>query len=229
MALTGSTIPGYGTYGYQQLNAEKAYQQALAGISGRRRSLLSTYGYQADFDEHGLARNVHIDPNSQYGGVQQMLRGDAQASDQAEEGAIGRGLGSGEGLGAQGASDAQYQHGLHSKQLADSLMGGLSDLTQEQTGAEQTHSDSLWQIEHDAAQEALANQDFTPAAPGDPIDETADDTVYNTPNAPITAKTSNVTPQMKARIAQLIKQTRGKPVPKVAKRVLPKPKKKGRR
>jgi len=224
MAAPGSSIPNYGTYGWRQLDAERAYQQALTNISGKRRQSLAGYGYAADFDENGLPRNVRIDPYSQTGQVQNMLRGDTQQADAAEEDRIGRGLGQA-GLGAQGEAAAQLEHGAHSEQLARGLMGDLTSLTQEQNDASSEHNAALWQIEHDAAQEAIGNQDFTPAAPGtDPGSEASDNELYDQPND--TRAAVNTTAAQKARIAQLIKQYTAaqKRVKTVGRKPLPKPK-----
>lgn len=225
MAVAGSTIPNYGTYGWQQLEAEKAYQQALTSIQGRRRSTLSGYGYASDFDESGNPTNVRIDPYSQTGQVQGMLRGDTQQADAAEEEAASRGLGS-SGLGQQGVKAAELQHGEHAARLGSSLMGNLSDLTQERTQAEQAHSDSLWQIQRQAAEDALQAQDFTTAPPGTGQDEVNDNELYDQPNDTRPTSTAGLTAAQKARIAQLMKAYKKRPA---ARRPMPKPKPKKKR
>lgn len=228
MAVPGSTIPGYGTYGWQQLEAEKAFQQAITSIQGRRRSTLSGYGYASDFDAQGNPTNVRIDPYSQTGQVQEMLRGDTQLADTAEEDAASRGLGS-SGLGEQGVKAAELTHGVHSKQLGSALMGDLSDLTQERTQAEQSHNDAKWAIERQAAQDAITGQDFTPAKPGTGAGEADDNELYDQPNDTRPTQASALTPAQKARIAQLMKAYKRRPVKRPMPRPKPKPKPKKRR
>ena len=174
MAVQGSPIPGGDIYGWRKLDAEKAYQNAIAMLGQRRSGILQQYGYQADYDqETGQSRNVRIDPFSQYGAVQQMLRGQAQQYDAVDEESRARGLG-GVGLGAQGMAEARYRGGAQTAQLGQGLVGDLADLAGGQMSAKQARDAAIWQAEWEAAQEAIKDQAFTPAdlsdLPGDDPD-----------------------------------------------------------
>lgn len=163
MATYSTPIPGGDIYGWRKLDAEKAYQSALAQLSQRRTGILQQYGYAADFDpETGQAGNIRIDPNSQYGAVQQMLRGQAQQYDAAEAESQARGLG-GVGLGAQASTEARYQGGRQTAALGSGLLGDLGSLSQAQLAAKQARDAAQWEAEWEASRAAIEDQAFTPA------------------------------------------------------------------
>lgn len=175
-------IPGGDIYGWRKLDAEKAYQQAIAMLGQRRSGILQQYGYAADFDpETGQARNVRIDPTSQYGAVQQMLRGQAQQYEAVDDESRARGLG-GVGLGAQAMSEARWRGGLQTANLGRGLVGDLSDLAGGQMAAKQSRDAAIWQAEWEAAQAAIQDQAFTPA------DTSGLSYDYDEQDAPIEAK-----------------------------------------
>lgn len=163
-ALAPSTSPISGVDSYAQAaNAAKlAYQQAITKVGSNRQSLLRQYGYTAEIDPNtGSYSNLRVDPNNQYGDLQQMLRNQAQQDQQAEFGAEERGLHG--GLANQGASDLRYAHGAESSQFGTNLIGSMSDLDQQSLGAKQSYDDTLYNAQLDAARQALAAQMFDQA------------------------------------------------------------------
>lgn len=165
-----SPIPlASGDYASAEAMANTAYQQALAQINSQRQSALSEYGYKGTIDPvTGTLTDMQVDPNNPFGQYQQMLAGGAtdMATTQADNAA--RGLGAtfgarGGGLAAQGITADKLAFGANSANLGQALMGTLGDLQGQQTSAQETNDNALWQAELDAAQGAIQSQAFDPA------------------------------------------------------------------
>lgn len=169
-APSASPIPlASGDYASAAALAGNAYQNALAQINSQRQSALQQYGYQGTIDPAtGTLTNMQVDPHNPYGQYQQMLAtgADNLAGVQASDMARGLGAVSGDrggGLAAQGLTAAQKAFGADSANLGQSLMGTLGDLQGQQTSAQDTMNNALWQAELDAAQNAIQNQQFDTA------------------------------------------------------------------
>jgi hypothetical protein len=157
-------IPGADTYATAALGAKTAYQNALTRINSKRQDTLRTYGYLGDIDPtNGTLSNLRVDPYNQFGGLQQMLRSNADEVDQARMAAEERGLHG--GLAHKGLSDARYDFGNASQQLGTSLSGTLGGYQDDQNSAAYTRDQTLYNAELDAARLAIENQQFNPADP----------------------------------------------------------------
>lgn len=147
-------IPGSPLYLQAQAAANKAYAQALALVNQKRTGTLRQYGYLGDIDpKTGVIKNVRVDPNNPYGELQQMLRTDAQASEQAVNDAVGRGIHG--GLAHQAESQVRFEHGANSSALGQAMADALSQLQQEQNADLETRDQTLYQAELDAARQSM--------------------------------------------------------------------------
>ena len=158
-----------GDYASAAALAGNAYQNALAQINSQRQSALQQYGYQGTIDPTtGTLTNMQVDPNNPYGQYQQMLAAGASNLSGVQASDMARGLGAvsgdrGGGLAAQGLTAAHQAFGADSANLGQSLMSTLGDLQGQQTNAQDTMNNALWQAELDAAQNAIQNQQFDTA------------------------------------------------------------------
>jgi hypothetical protein len=174
-------IPGADTYATAALGAKTAYQNALTRINSKRQDTLRTYGYLGDIDPNsGALSNLRVDPYNQFGGLQQMLRSNADEVDQARMAAEERGLHG--GLAHKGLSDARYDFGNASQQLGTSLTGTLGGYQDDQNSAAYTRDQALYNAELDAARLAIENQQFNPA---DTSDDTSGDNPSGTEGGPL--------------------------------------------
>jgi hypothetical protein len=155
-------IPGAPGYATTALQAKTAYQNALARINSKRQDTLRQYGYLGDIDPTtGVVNNVRVDPYNQYGGLQQMLRNNAQAVQDAEFAAEERGLHG--GLAHKAMSDVRYDLGNASQSLGSAFAGALGGFQDEQSQAAYDRDRALYEAELQAARDAIANGDFNPA------------------------------------------------------------------
>lgn len=149
--------------------ANTAYQQALAQINSQRQSALQQYGYTGTIDPTtGTLTNMAVDPNNPYGQYQQMLSSGASDMAATQAANAARGLGAatgarGGGLAAQGITLDKLGFGANSANLGNALMGTLGDLQGQQTNAQDTMNNALWQAELDSTQNAIQNQQFDTA------------------------------------------------------------------
>ena len=149
--------------------ANTAYQQALAQINSNRQSALQQFGYTGTIDPTtGTLTNMQVDPNNPYGEFQQMLSTHAQDQRQAESAAMQRGLGAatgprGGGLAAQGLTADHLAFGADSANLGEQLTNTLAGLQSQQTDAQDTMNNALYQAELEATAAAIQNQAFDPA------------------------------------------------------------------
>jgi hypothetical protein len=170
VAAGSSPIPlTSGDYASAAAMANTAYQQALAQVNSQRQSALQQYGYTGTINPTtGTLTDMRVDPNNPYGQYQEMLQTHAldQQGVQASDAARGIGAASGArggGLAAQGITQDKLAFGADSANLGEGLMGTLGDLQGQQTSAQDTMNNALWQAELSSAQNAILNQAFDPA------------------------------------------------------------------
>jgi hypothetical protein len=160
-----TNIPGaFGAGGYAQANlaANTAYKNTLARINQKRTQTLRQYGYLGDIDPNtGVLSNMRVDPNNAYGGLQGMLRHQAQDFQGAQDAASERHLVG--GLAHRADSDLRYQHGAESAQFGQGLTDTLGGFQDDQNQAAYTRDQALYQAQLDAARLAIENQQFSPA------------------------------------------------------------------
>lgn len=146
--------------------ANAAYQRALVRYNQQRTGLLKSYGYLGDVDSGtGMVKNLRVDAGNPYGQFQQMLRAQSQEDDTAKYSAEDRGLHG--GLANQAVSNLKYAHGGESSNLAQSLFGNLSGIDADQLDAKGALDSTLWQLQQQAALQAIQNEDYNPADYGD--------------------------------------------------------------
>lgn len=169
-APTSSPIPlSSGDYASAAALAGNAYQNALAQINSQRQGALQQFGYTGTIDpKTGTLTDMHVDPNNPYGQFQDMLRQHALDQQQIDASNRARGLGGffgprGGGLAAQGLTADKFAFGSDSANLGQALTGTLADLQGQQTDAQNTMDNALWQAELSSAQNAIQNQAFNPA------------------------------------------------------------------
>jgi len=142
--------------------AQDAYRRALVRYNQQRTGLLRQYGYAGDINpESGMVQNLRVDAGNAYGGLQQLLHNQAQEDEQARYGAEDRGLHG--GLANQAESELAYAHHGQSSNLANTLLGNLSDLDSQQLDAKGVLDQTLWQLMHSETQNAVDQGDFNPA------------------------------------------------------------------
>lgn len=185
-----SPIPGASVYAEKQLQALDAYNRAKQNIRNRQNSYWQQYGFTGEVDPAtGAASNVRVDPNNQYGQLQQMLKSTGSSMDQAREGGYARGLG-GTGLGAQDESEARYAYGAANNAFQQDFTGNLGQLARNWGQAGADYSSAMTDAEHTALLDSIAAGKFNTApAANDPSSGT-------TPTA-TTPSTASVSPAMK--------------------------------
>lgn len=157
---TAALIPDAATYGTQQAYATQAYQKAKNNLQNQQLSWLNQYGMTGNYNaDSGGFDNIHIDPNNQYGLIQQNRNSEAVDLNSARDNAIGRGIGSG-GLGAQMGSSMKFQHGVQDQQLGTQFTQGMGQFSQGLNDAADTYQQALFQAENEAITRALQNQEF---------------------------------------------------------------------
>jgi hypothetical protein len=183
--------------------AKDAYQKAIARIGNKRSQTLQQYGYRATgYDDLGNPTGLQVDQFNQFGEFQKMLHDDALLSMQAQDDAIGRGLG-GAGLGNQAESEARYQHGERSYEMGRLFQNEFTGINEERLQADQEYAQAQWEAQRQAALDAIAAQQFgQPAydAPAYPDYDWTDPTGSDTP-PPVVAAPSMATPYIDAAAA----------------------------
>jgi hypothetical protein len=152
VAPVGGQIPHAGIYLQQQAQAEQAYQNALVDIEHRRSASIRDYGFLP---------GGGVDPNNNYGQIQNLWRNQAAAANQQELGLMSHGLRG--GLANQAISNRKLAEGGQNLDLQNHYNTDMYNLAQERTQAEQTHSNDLLAAQQAAAQDAQQNEDYTPA------------------------------------------------------------------
>lgn len=193
-------IPGVAGYAGAAALATRAYNNTLAQLNQQRQAALQSYGYLGSIDPtSGTITNVRVDPMNPFGQLQTMLRSQAQEDQTARYASQDRGLVG--GLANQQLSDLHYQHGGQSAQLGTTFANQLADFQNQQTGAAYTRDEALWNAEQLAAEQAIQNQDFTPANPNDPSAGPAPDTTSTVGSGSTSTPLTNGVPGTVNRLA----------------------------
>jgi hypothetical protein len=158
MSTYQTPVPGAGGYAGAAALAEQAYQNAKSRYAQQRTQTLQKYGYT-----QGADGRLGVDPNNEYGAYQQMLRGEAGQVSGLERAQAGSGWGSSSGYLAQQRDNLNYAQGGEQSALGQDLSGQLSDITQGETDAGYQRDNALWQAQHQAAMDAIQQQQWNPA------------------------------------------------------------------
>lgn len=156
---SNTPIPYVGPYGEQQALAQRAYEQALSQINSQRSQTLQQYGFMP-----GADGNAVIDPSNPYGMLQQTYLTNQQEADSLEQGARSRGF-SGSGLGQQGVNAGRVAEGARLFDVGQRMLGSITDLSQQQAGAQFNLDTAALQNREGSTQYAIDHGMFTPAAP----------------------------------------------------------------
>ena len=140
-----------------------AFNQAKLQVGRRRANVLQEYGYAADFDDKGNMTNMRIDPTSQYGRFQRMMKSHGSALDQAGDQSLARGLGTGGGLGAQAEASARDAMGADQAGMGRELSGTMGDLSEMLVGAESQYNSALSGIDYEEAEANWQNENWEKA------------------------------------------------------------------
>lgn len=154
--------PGTVSSAEDYAGAQNAYNRALIRFNQQRTGLLRQYGYAGTVDPTtGLVTNLHVDAGNAYGGLQQLLHQQNLEDQSAANAVQDRGIFG--GLANQAESELAYGHHGQTSQLAQTLLGNLSDLNNQQLDAKDTLDQALWQLQHQATTDAIGSSDFNPA------------------------------------------------------------------
>ena len=132
--------------------AAKAWENANNRLNAQFDDTKQKYGYNADGT---------VDPNNKYGLYQTMLRDQARDFDHARVAQRGRNLTG--GLAQHQFSDMRFDQGRQQNDLATGWINFLRDRQLSQNENDYTKSQSDWQIDNDAKNQAIQNSYFTPA------------------------------------------------------------------
>lgn len=156
MSTYAAPIPGASSYGQAALLAQQAFNNAKATIAQKRGGLLQQYGYT-----QGADGSFGVDPNNPYGQYQQMLKNQSAATHSAEDQARVGGFSS--GYRNAGLANLKYSQGAESSTLGQNLTNSLADLTTQENQAAYDQNAALYQAEQNAANQAIANQQYSVA------------------------------------------------------------------
>jgi hypothetical protein len=156
-----SIIPDPAVYEGETAQALQAYQNALAAIGARRASTLQNYGMTAKVDANGNLTSYGIDPNNQYGAIQQLLGNEGSQITSLQHAAMDRGLGL-RGLGAQDEARARFAGGQAQQQLGSQFVGEIGNEAADQYQAGVAYHSAQLQAQRDAIAAAIQNNWFTP-------------------------------------------------------------------
>lgn len=148
----GSQIPGAGIYLQQQAGAEQAYQNALNNIEHQRGETIRNYGFLP---------GGGVDPNNNYGMIQNLWRQQASTANEQDLGLLGRGIRG--GLAGQAMAQRKVAEGGQNLELQRGYDSSMYDLGQQRLQAESEHNAAMLQAQQEAAQNAQQNENYTPA------------------------------------------------------------------
>jgi hypothetical protein len=154
--VIGSGLPLPDIYKNRQAGAEQAYQAALADLAKQQRSQFTQYGFQGDVNEETGAVNASIDPNLQFGLVQQMLRGHSASRTSLKEGTSGRGLGR-SGLAKQRQNLLKFLQQGDVASLGQRFNSGIAGIFGQRGNARRNRDMEFNNAEQDALSYAIAN------------------------------------------------------------------------
>lgn len=163
MATYSTPIPGIPQYGQAALLAKQAYQNALARLNQQRSGTLRRFGYRADIDpEHGVVRNLRIDPHNSFGLLQEANRSQANRAERAVGHFIERGLGAGGGLAAQAQKSLRHEFDREDTEIGTALTEALGGFQDQQSQAGYARDRALYEAELAAVRDALMERLFNP-------------------------------------------------------------------
>lgn len=161
--VINSGLPLPGVYKEKQLAAEQAYQQALADLGSQQQGLFNQYGFQGQVGDNGAINGLQINPNQQFGLVQQLLRSQAGSRSDLKNQLSGRGLGK-TGLSAQRKRLLNFLQQGDFASLGQRFGRGVSDIARQRGLALGKRQGDFNDAEAEALAYALANGLFdTPA------------------------------------------------------------------
>lgn len=115
----------------------------------------------------GAVSGLHVDPNNPYGEFQQMYKSQATEMHHAQDLARARGLTG--GYANAGLANLRSQEGGQAAQLGQQMSGDMSDLDAALMQAASDRSYARTNALEEAAQNAIAQQQFTPYVPPAPV------------------------------------------------------------
>ena len=157
MSTYDTAIPNTPQYLQAQAMAKKAYEMAVAHIAQQRSSTLRGAGYL----DKGNDNQLTVDPNNLFGGIQSMLRQQANENTATRYDYAGRGLQG--GIRNAAGTALQLQHGGESAAFGTSLARALGGYATQGEDAKQQYDSALWTAQQAALQDALMNQMFNQA------------------------------------------------------------------
>ena len=157
MSTYASTVPGASGYAGAALLAQKAYDNAMSRYQQQRGNTLLKYGYT-----RGADGSYGVDANNEYGGYQQMLKKEAGSAEALDRAQAGSGWGGDSGyLGAQ-RDQQSYNVGGEQAQFGQQAQSELTGIDQGEQDAAYARDAALYQAQEQAAQQAIAGQQFDP-------------------------------------------------------------------
>jgi len=154
-ASGGGPIPGAGFYGQDMAMAEKAYSDATAMLTAQRRQRQVSAG---------MDEKWQVDPKSELGGYQQLLRGQGSQLDEAEQHGHERGLW-GAGLGQQEGSNLRYGHRVQGLEFQNQLAAWEQEYNQGLAQAAMDRQMADLDAQQGGYEDAFNEGDFTPYDP----------------------------------------------------------------
>lgn len=130
----------------------------MARYQQQRSSTLTKYGYNRD-----ASGNLSVDPNNEYGGYQQMLRGEAQQGEGLQRTQAASGWDTGSGYLGQQREDLAHAQGGEQAALGTALTGELTGIDQGEQEAAFNRDSALYDNQLQAARDAAAANAFNPA------------------------------------------------------------------
>jgi hypothetical protein len=158
LSTYGTEIPGAPGYEQANLLAKRAYDNAMSRYQQQRSSTLTKYGYNRD-----ASGNLSVDPNNEYGGYQQMLRGEASQGEGLQRAQAHSGWDTGSGYLGQQREDLSHAQGGEQAALGTALTGELTGIDQGEQDAAFNRDSALYQNQLQAARDAAAANQFNPA------------------------------------------------------------------
>lgn len=162
-----SPAPGQPQWMEADALAKKAFDSAKARLEAQRSSIANAAGYLVDPNTHKLRLNT----KNEVGGMQMMLRGQAQEDTGMRNQFVNRGI-QGSGLQGQAAGQLHVQHGAESAQFANSLQQSLSGIQNQIQDQGDQYAQAKWMEMRNQTMGAIANNQFNnPILPPNPNSE----------------------------------------------------------
>ena len=157
MSTYTTNIPGAPGYAAASALAAKAYANAMGRYQQQRSQTLLKAGYEKRADG-----SYGVSANNEYGGYQQMLKGEAGQAEGLQRAQAGSGWGDSSGYLGKQRDDLSYAQGGEQAAFGQDLESQLSAITSGEQGAAYDQDAALYQAQQTAAENALAGQQFNP-------------------------------------------------------------------